>query len=163
MSVRCRARTAKPGCTRDVQSWKASKVTFDPTTCGLLASAHLASASGRPVQAYSFLMPRRFLRGSYLSLSLTVVALACGVAMVCAIDLANAAVLRAFVEVVDAMSGRATLLNLLAGLDRPSAGRVVVAGRDLARLTVDALSDLRLRQIGFVFQSFNLFPSFTVE
>src|SRR2546427_419727 len=110
MSVRCRARTAKPGCTRDVQSWKASKVTFDPTTCGLLASAHLASASGRPVQAYSFLMPRRFLRGSYLSLSLTVVALACGVAMVCAIDLANAAVLRAFVEVVDAMSGRAALL-----------------------------------------------------
>src|SRR5256885_16183810 len=98
MSVRCRARTAKPGCTRDVQSWKASKVTFDPTTCGLLASAHLASASGRPVQAYSFLMPRRFLRGSYLSLSLTVVALACGVAMVCAIDLANAAVLRAFVR-----------------------------------------------------------------
>ena len=62
------------------------------------------------MQAYSFLMPRRFLRGSYLSLSLTVVALACGVAMVCAIDLANAAVLRAFVEVVDAMSGRAALL-----------------------------------------------------
>ena len=60
-------------------------------------------------------------------------------------------------------SGKTTLLNLLAGLDRPSAGRVVVAGRDLARLTVDALSDLRLRQIGFVFQSFNLFPSFTVE
>jgi putative ABC transport system ATP-binding protein len=60
-------------------------------------------------------------------------------------------------------SGKTTLLNLLAGLDRPSAGRVVVAGRDLARLTVDALSDLRLRQIGFVFQTFNLFPSFTVE
>ena len=60
-------------------------------------------------------------------------------------------------------SGKTTLLNLLAGLDRPSAGRVVVAGRDLVRLTVDALSDLRLRQIGFVFQSFNLFPSFTVE
>src|SRR5438445_6705651 len=59
-------------------------------------------------------------------------------------------------------SGKTTLLNLLAGLDRPSAGRVVVAGHDLAQLTVDAMSDLRLRQIGVVFQSFNLFPSFTV-
>jgi len=60
-------------------------------------------------------------------------------------------------------SGKTTLLNLLAGLDRPSTGRILIAGQNLAELGVDALSDLRLRRIGFVFQSFNLLPSFTVE
>src|SRR5262249_7692270 len=50
-----------------------------------------------------------FARGSYAALALTVVAIACGVALVCAIDLANRAVLRAFVEVVDTMAGRAAL------------------------------------------------------
>jgi len=59
-------------------------------------------------------------------------------------------------------SGKSTLLNLMAGLELPSAGRVCVAGHDLATLSDDHLSDLRLRQVGFVFQSFNLFPSFTV-
>jgi putative ABC transport system ATP-binding protein len=57
--------------------------------------------------------------------------------------------------------GKSTLLNVLAGLDRPTSGRIVVAGRDLAALSVDARSDLRLRQIGFVFQASNLLPSFT--
>jgi putative ABC transport system ATP-binding protein len=60
-------------------------------------------------------------------------------------------------------SGKSTLLNLIAGLDTPTSGRVVVAGNDLARLSDDARSDLRLQQIGFVFQAFNLFPTFTVE
>jgi len=59
--------------------------------------------------------------------------------------------------------GKSTLLNLIAGLDDASSGRVVVAGYDLARLSDDARSDLRLQRIGFVFQGFNLFPSFTVE
>ena len=57
----------------------------------------------------SVALPRRFLRGSWTTLSLTVVALACGVALVCAIDLVNRAVLRAFVEIVDTMAGRAAL------------------------------------------------------
>src|SRR5438034_363085 len=60
-------------------------------------------------------------------------------------------------------SGKSTLLNLVAGLDSPSAGRVLVGGRDLAYLGDNARSDLRLREIGFVFQSFNLFPTFTAE
>src|SRR5438132_5649176 len=60
-------------------------------------------------------------------------------------------------------SGKSTLLNLIAGLDSPSAGRILVGGRDLAFLGDDARSDLRLREIGFVFQSFNLFPTFTAE
>jgi putative ABC transport system ATP-binding protein len=60
-------------------------------------------------------------------------------------------------------SGKSTLLNLIAGLDTPSAGRVVIGGRDLACLRDNARSDLRLRELGFVFQSFNLFPTFTAE
>jgi putative ABC transport system ATP-binding protein len=60
-------------------------------------------------------------------------------------------------------SGKSTLLNLIAGLDTPTSGRVVVLGHDLARLSDDARSDLRLKRVGFVFQNFNLFPGFTVE
>jgi putative ABC transport system ATP-binding protein len=60
-------------------------------------------------------------------------------------------------------SGKSTLLNLIAGLDTPTSGTVVVAGHDLAKLSDNARSDLRLRQIGVVFQAFNLFPTFTVE
>ncbi len=60
-------------------------------------------------------------------------------------------------------SGKSTLLNLAAGLDVPTDGRVLVGGADLARLSDDARSDLRLRELGFVFQSFNLLPTFTVE
>jgi putative ABC transport system ATP-binding protein len=69
-----------------------------------------------------------------------------------------------FVSIMGASgSGKSTLLNLVAGLDSPSEGRVVVNGANLAQLSDDERSDLRLQQIGFVFQSFNLFPSFSVE
>jgi putative ABC transport system ATP-binding protein len=60
-------------------------------------------------------------------------------------------------------SGKTTMLNLIAGLDTPTAGRVTVAGHDLGTLSDTARSDLRLRHVGLVFQSFNLFPTFTVE
>jgi len=60
-------------------------------------------------------------------------------------------------------SGKSTLLNLIAGLDTPDMGRVMVAGQDLAALSDDARSDIRLRHVGIVFQNFNLFPTFTVE
>ena len=60
-------------------------------------------------------------------------------------------------------SGKTTMLNLIAGIDTPSSGRVAVGGHNLASLSDDARSDLRLQQIGFVFQTFNLFPTFTVE
>jgi putative ABC transport system ATP-binding protein len=60
-------------------------------------------------------------------------------------------------------SGKSTLLNLAAGLEVPTRGRVSVGGADLARLSDDARSDLRLRQIGFVFQSFNLLPTLTAQ
>ena len=56
-------------------------------------------------------------------------------------------------------SGKSSLLLLLAGLERPGAGRVVVGGRDLAALDRDSLADLRRDHIGIVFQSFHLLPS----
>jgi putative ABC transport system ATP-binding protein len=55
-------------------------------------------------------------------------------------------------------SGKSTLLNLIGCLDRPTSGRVLIGGEDIARLDDDTLSDLRARTIGFIFQTFNLIP-----
>ena len=60
-------------------------------------------------------------------------------------------------------SGKSTLLNLVAGLDTPSGGHVLVLGEDLGGLSNAESSRLRLRHIGIVFQTFNLFPTFTAE
>src|SRR6476469_3475448 len=54
--------------------------------------------------------------------------------------------------------GKSTLLHLLGGLDRPSEGRALLDGNDLARMSDTALSILRREKIGFVFQFFNLIP-----
>lgn len=59
-------------------------------------------------------------------------------------------------------SGKSTLLNLLGCLDRPSRGRCRMFGHELSDLSDDQLSDLRLRRLGFIFQSFNLIPQLTV-
>ena len=59
--------------------------------------------------------------------------------------------------------GKSTLLNLLGGLTRPTKGRVVIDGNDLARLSTDRVADLRRRTLGFVFQSFNLSPVLTAQ
>jgi putative ABC transport system ATP-binding protein len=58
-------------------------------------------------------------------------------------------------------SGKTTLLGLLAGLDRPSSGRVLLEGTDLATLDEDARARLRAERVGFVFQSFQLVPTLT--
>ncbi|HVE49662.1 MAG TPA: ABC transporter ATP-binding protein [Casimicrobiaceae bacterium] len=58
--------------------------------------------------------------------------------------------------------GKSTLLNLIAGLDRPDAGRVVLDDVDLATLDDDALTVMRRTRIGFVFQAFHLLPYLTV-
>jgi putative ABC transport system ATP-binding protein len=54
--------------------------------------------------------------------------------------------------------GKSTLLHLLGGLDRPSDGNVSIDGQPLAKMSDDAISQLRRRKIGFVFQFFNLIP-----
>ena len=59
-------------------------------------------------------------------------------------------------------SGKSSLLNLIAGLDRPTSGLVMVEGKDLARLSREDLAKHRLHTVGMVFQSFNLIPSMTV-
>jgi putative ABC transport system ATP-binding protein len=58
-------------------------------------------------------------------------------------------------------SGKSTLLGLIAGLDAPTSGAVVIDGVDITRLDEDALARLRGEKIGFVFQSFHLIPSLT--
>ncbi|MEK7713844.1 MAG: ABC transporter ATP-binding protein [candidate division NC10 bacterium] len=58
-------------------------------------------------------------------------------------------------------SGKSTLLGLIAGLDRPSAGSIEVAGVEITRLGEDALARFRRRTLGFVFQSFHLIPTLT--
>jgi len=58
-------------------------------------------------------------------------------------------------------SGKSTLLGLIAGLDSPSAGRIVIDGTDITSLDEDRLARLRGQKIGFVFQFFHLVPSLT--
>jgi putative ABC transport system ATP-binding protein len=60
-------------------------------------------------------------------------------------------------------SGKSTLLGLIAGLDAPSGGHVVIAGTDITSLDEDRLARLRGQKIGFVFQFFHLVPSLTAH
>ena len=69
-----------------------------------------------------------------------------------------------FVAVMGASgSGKSTLLHLMAGLAKPNAGRVLVNGQDLSVMTDRDLTLFRRRQIGLVFQAFNLIPTLTAE
>jgi putative ABC transport system ATP-binding protein len=60
-------------------------------------------------------------------------------------------------------SGKTTLLNMLGALDTPTAGHVVIDGEDLDAMSPAALSDLRMRKLGFVFQAYNLIPVFSAR
>jgi len=60
-------------------------------------------------------------------------------------------------------SGKSTLLGLLAGLDSPTSGRIILDGEDITELTEDEMALVRGRKIGFVFQSYHLLPTLTAE
>ncbi len=67
-----------------------------------------------------------------------------------------------FVSILGASgSGKSTLLHLIGGLDRPTNGQVIVDGQELGQLSDRELAKYRNRQVGFVFQQFNLMPSLT--
>jgi putative ABC transport system ATP-binding protein len=58
-------------------------------------------------------------------------------------------------------SGKTTLLNLIAGIDKPTEGRILIAGTDLTELDESALAQWRARNVGFIFQFYNLIPVLT--
>ncbi len=60
-------------------------------------------------------------------------------------------------------SGKSTLLSLIAGLERPTAGHILIGSRSIHAMSESALVDFRLRNVGFVFQSYNLFETMTAE
>jgi putative ABC transport system ATP-binding protein len=60
-------------------------------------------------------------------------------------------------------SGKSTLMNVLGCLDRLTSGKYLLDGRDVSRLSDDVRSEIRLRRIGFIFQSFHLIPQLTVQ
>jgi putative ABC transport system ATP-binding protein len=69
-----------------------------------------------------------------------------------------------FVAIMGASgSGKSTMLGLLAGLDTPTSGKVIIAGVDITGLTEDKLALVRGEKIGFVFQSYQLIPTLTAE
>src|SRR6202047_2911275 len=67
-----------------------------------------------------------------------------------------------FVAIMGASgSGKSTLLGLLAGLDSPTEGEILIDGVEISRLPEDKLAEVRGRKLGFVFQSFQLIPTLT--
>lgn len=69
-----------------------------------------------------------------------------------------------FVAIVGASgSGKSTLLHLLGGVDRPTGGKVLIDGRDIYKMSDDALAIFRRRQIGIIYQFYNLIPILDVQ
>ena len=69
-----------------------------------------------------------------------------------------------FVAVVgESGSGKSTLLNMIGALDTPTSGRIFIGGKDIFAMKDDKMTIFRRRNIGFIFQSFNLIPELTVE
>ncbi len=69
-----------------------------------------------------------------------------------------------FVAIVGASgSGKSTLLHMIGGVDRPTSGKIIIGGKDISQMNNDTLAIFRRRQIGIVYQFYNLIPILTVE
>ena len=69
-----------------------------------------------------------------------------------------------FLDIVgESGSGKSTLLNMIGALDSPTAGKVIIDGKDIMEMKDNAATIFRRRNIGFIFQAFNLIPELTVE
>ena len=60
-------------------------------------------------------------------------------------------------------SGKTTLLNILASLDKPTSGEVLLNGKDITRIKEKEISQFRRKNLGFVFQDFNLLDTFSIK
>lgn len=109
----------------------------------------MADTSARPGAIRTEAVQRHFLMGE---------------ATICAVDGISLDVAAGgFVALLGSSgSGKSSLLNLLAGLDRPTAGAVIVDGRNLAEMSGEELSRYRRHSVGMVFQAFNLIPTMTL-
>ena len=68
-----------------------------------------------------------------------------------------------FVAIVGASGSKSTLLHLIGGVDRPTSGKIFVDGNDISKMNDDKLAVFRRRQVGIVYQFYNLIPILTVE
>lgn len=69
-----------------------------------------------------------------------------------------------FVAIVGASgSGKSTLLHMIGGVDRPTSGKIIIGGKDISQMNNDTLAIFRRRQVGIVYQFYNLIPILTVE
>ncbi|MDE6924513.1 MAG: ABC transporter ATP-binding protein, partial [Acetatifactor sp.] len=84
---------------------------------------------------------------------------------ICAVDDANISVAQGeFVAVVGSSgSGKSTLLHILGGVDRPTSGRVLIEDKDIFKMKDDQLAVFRRRQVGLIYQFYNLIPVLDVE
>lgn len=84
---------------------------------------------------------------------------------VIAVDNVSFSVVEGSITAVTGKSGcgKTTLLNLIGGLDSPTAGKILICGTDISSMSESKLSDFRAQNIGFVFQFFNLIPELTAE
>ena len=69
-----------------------------------------------------------------------------------------------FVAIIGASgSGKSTLMNLIGGIDIPSSGSIIIDGKEITKMNVDELAIFRRRNIGMVYQFYNLIPTLTAE
>ena len=137
----------------------------DPAVSTLVSAARLVATSSAGAQAsVAITEARAILRNMSLIIAkqLTQTYTSAGRPLTVLADVDLTIAPESFIAIVGPSgSGKTTLLGLLAGLDRPTAGRVELNGQDLSALTDDERARFRAQNVGFVFQTFQLIPTLT--